>query len=36
MTPKRMDIMKEKFLLGKFGVCPKVLCERQILPVGMG
>jgi len=28
--------MKEKYLKGAFGVCPRVLCERQhTLPVGM-
>jgi casein kinase II subunit beta len=28
--------MKAKFLNGVFGVCPRVLCDRQlVLPVGM-
>lgn len=26
MTPKGLAIMREKFLLGKFGICPRVLC----------
>jgi len=36
LSPKGLAIMREKFLLGKFGVCPRVLCERQaVLPIGM-
>ncbi len=28
--------MKEKFVSGKFGACPRVLCERSnVLPLGM-
>eukprot|EP01017_Pseudomicrothorax_dubius_P012327 TRINITY_DN149_c0_g1_i1.p1 TRINITY_DN149_c0_g1~~TRINITY_DN149_c0_g1_i1.p1 ORF type:complete len:257 (+),score=70.55 TRINITY_DN149_c0_g1_i1:91-861(+) len=35
-SPKGLALMREKFLLGKFGTCPRVLCERQnVLPVGM-
>ena len=33
---KGLAMMKEKFLMGKFGVCPRVLCERQnVLPIGL-
>jgi hypothetical protein len=36
LTPKGLAMMKEKFLKGVFGVCPRVLCERQhVLPIGM-
>merc|ERR1719473_1565884 len=36
ISPRGLAIMREKFLLGVFGVCPRVLCERQcVLPVGM-
>ena len=28
--------MREKYLAGRFGVCPRVLCERQnVIPVGL-
>jgi casein kinase II subunit beta len=31
-----MSKMKEKYLNGEFGACPRVLCERQkLLPLGM-
>ena len=36
ITPKGLAIMREKYTKGAFGVCPRVLCERQhTLPVGM-
>ena len=36
LTPKGLALMKEKYLKGVFGVCPRVLCERQhVLPIGM-
>ena len=36
LTPKGLALMREKYLLGKFGICPRVLCERQnVLPIGM-
>ena len=36
MSPRGLGIMREKFLSGRFGSCPRVLCERQnVLPIGM-
>lgn len=36
MTNRGLMLMKEKYLQGRFGSCPRVLCERQnALPVGM-
>lgn len=36
ISPKGLSIMKEKYLAGKFGTCPRVLCDRQpVLPIGM-
>jgi casein kinase II subunit beta len=26
LTPKGLALMREKYLLGKFGICPRVLC----------
>ena len=29
-------MMREKYLLGTFGTCQRVLCERQlVLPIGL-
>ena len=31
-----MSIMREKYLSGKFGTCPRVLCEKQnVIPIGI-
>ena len=36
VSPKGVSMMKDKFLKGDFGVCPRVLCPNQnVLPVGM-
>lgn len=36
LSPRGLAIMREKYLSGRFGVCPRVMCERQnVLPVGM-
>lgn len=36
LSPRGLSLMKEKFASGKFGTCPRVLCERQpVLPIGM-
>lgn len=36
VTPKGLAIMRQKFMKGDFGVCPRVLCDRQpTLPIGM-
>lgn len=35
-SPKGLSVMREKFLNGTFGVCPRVLCGGQyVLPIGM-
>jgi casein kinase II subunit beta len=36
ITPRGLSMMKEKFMMGSFGYCPRVLCERQnVLPIGV-
>lgn len=31
-----MELMREKYLAGSFGLCPRVMCEKQhVLPVGV-
>lgn len=36
LTPKGLALMREKYLNGLFGTCPRVLCEQQkLIPVGM-
>lgn len=36
LSPRGLAMMKEKFMLGSFGTCPRVHCERQnVLPIGV-
>ena len=36
ISPRGLALMKDKFMLGSFGYCPRVLCERQnVLPIGV-
>lgn len=36
ISPRGLAMMKDKFNLGAFGYCPRVLCERQsVLPIGV-
>eukprot|EP00920_Eleutheroschizon_duboscqi_P010474 GHVT01024522.1.p1 GENE.GHVT01024522.1~~GHVT01024522.1.p1 ORF type:complete len:340 (+),score=75.82 GHVT01024522.1:423-1442(+) len=36
MAPRGLQQMKEKYLQGRFGHCPRVHCDRQsVLPVGL-
>lgn len=35
-TPMGLAIMREKYLNGKFGTCPRVMCENQnVVPMGI-
>lgn len=36
LTPKGLNLMREKYLRGEFGQCPRVLCESQnVIPIGV-
>ena len=36
LTERGMALMREKFLNGNFGACPRVLCSGQnVLPLGL-
>ena len=36
VSPKGLSLMKEKFLNGAFGTCPRVLCTAQnVVPIGL-
>lgn len=36
LSPRGLAIMREKYLTGRFGHCPRVMCERQsVIPVGI-
>merc|ERR1711972_864416 len=35
-SPRGLQVMREKYLKGAFGTCPRVLCDRQhVLPIGV-
>lgn len=36
LSPRGLAYMREKYLLGEFGSCPRVMCKRQyVLPIGV-
>ena len=36
LTPKGLQMMKEKYAKNIFGACPRILCDKQlVLPIGM-
>ncbi len=36
LSPKGLALIREKFLNGVYGVCPRVLCAGQhVMPVGI-
>lgn len=36
LSPRGLALMREKYMLGTFGTCQRVFCERQfVLPIGL-
>lgn len=36
ISPRGLSMMREKYLLGTFGSCQRILCDRQlVLPIGL-
>ncbi|CAE8632471.1 unnamed protein product [Polarella glacialis] len=36
VSPRGLQVMREKYLKGTLGTCPRVLCDRQhVLPIGL-
>lgn len=36
VSPQGLTVMREKYVAGHFGCCPRVMCEKQgVLPVGL-
>jgi len=36
VSPRGLSVMREKYVKGVFGTCPRVLCQRQhVLPIGI-
>jgi casein kinase II subunit beta len=36
ISPRGLTMMREKFVLGTFGSCQRILCDRQlVLPIGL-
>lgn len=36
VSPRGLAVMREKYLSGRFGCCPRIMCEKQsLLPVGL-
>ena len=36
ISPRGLTMMREKYILGTFGSCQRILCDRQlVLPIGL-